>query len=380
VRLEALFARGFRNLGALELTVPREGVVLLGDNGQGKTNLLEAAYYPVLFRSLRGAADQEVATFGGGGFHVSARFESGGRHRTVAATWSSSPRKKRLALDGVETTRVLDAVGAWIAVAFLPDDVALAGGSAGGRRQYLDRLLSLADGDYLRSLARYRAALAQRNSALRAGHRELAGAFEAPLAEAGAAIVAKREQRVEKVAPTYAAELAGLGEACAASIRYRGHAALADRGAWPAAFAGAIDRDLARGLTTVGPHRDDLVLELAGRETRSFGSTGQQRSAAIGLKLLEIDTLAAARGEEPALILDDVFAELDRTRQQALATRLLRTASRQVLLSAPRREELPPGLDLPVWEVARGEITPRPVRGELTELRGSRGSRVEMPT
>jgi DNA replication and repair protein RecF len=370
VRLETLVARGFRNLAALELPVPAEGVVLLGENGHGKTNLLEAAYYPVLFRSLRGAPDQEVASFAGGGFHVSARFESAGKPRAVEATWSPSPRKKRLALDGVETTRVMDAVGAWVAVAFLPDDVALAGGSAGVRRQYLDRLLSLADRDYLRSLAHYRAALAQRNSALRSGHRDLAAAFEAPLATAGAAIVSKRQRWVEAFAPVYASELAQLGEAGVASIRYRGHPELADAGAWRAAFAAAIERDVARGLTTVGPHRDDLVLELGGREVRAFGSTGQQRSAAIALKLLEIDTLAAARGEEPVLILDDVFAELDRPRQDALATRLLQPGARQVLLSAPRREELPPGLDLPVWAVARGRVTvPRVEEVEVAESR-----------
>ena len=357
MRLEALVARGFRNLAAVEVEVPAEGVVLLGDNGQGKTNLLEAVYYPVLFRSMRGAADQDVAAFGGSGFHVSTGFDSGGKTRSIGATWSTTARRKRLVLDGIETTRIMDAVGACVAVAFLPDDVALAAGSAGVRRQYLDRMLSLAERTYLRALASYRAALAQRNSALRAGHRDLAIAFESPLADAGATIVAERRRWVESVAPAYAAELAELRETGTSSIRYRGHAELADPAAWSAAFAAAIERDLARGLTTVGPHRDDLVLELDGRETRAFGSTGQQRSAAIALKLLEIDTLARARGEEPVLILDDVFAELDGARQEALASRLLRGDTRQVMLTTPCREELPRGFDLPVWEVSRGRIT-----------------------
>ena len=359
MRLNNLVARGFRNLAAVELAVPPEGEALLGDNGQGKTNLLEAAYYPVLFRSMRGAADREVAAFGGTGFQVALGFESRGRERAVSATWAPGMGRKRLALDGFEPARVMDAVGAWVAVAFLPGDVGLASGSAGERRQYLDRMLSLADGRYLAALATYRAALAQRNSALRSGQRELAAAFEAPLASAGAIIVAERRRWVEAFAPVYAEELVGLGEAGGASMRYRGHVELAEPGAWAAAFAAAMDRDLARGLTTVGPHRDDLVLELGGRETRAFGSTGQQRSAAIALKLLEIATLAAALNEEPALILDDVFAELDRPRQEALAARLLETTSRQVLVSAPRHDELPPRCNLPVWEVSAGRARMR---------------------
>ena len=94
-------------------------------------------------------------------------------------------------------------------------------------------------------------------------------------------------------------------------------------------------------ITTVGPHRDDVILEVGGRELRAFGSTGQQRSAAIALKLVELDTLAEARGIEPALLLDDVFAELDAERQRRLASRLLAAGRAQVFVTAPRPDELP---------------------------------------
>jgi DNA replication and repair protein RecF len=109
-------------------------------------------------------------------------------------------------------------------------------------------------------------------------------------------------------------------------------------------------------MTTVGPHRDDLALAIGGRPLRDFGSTGQQRSAAVALKLIEIGTLRRARGTEPGLLLDDVFAELDRERQQRLAARLLGTADRQVFLTAPRPDELPPGLELEVWTMTNGRI------------------------
>jgi DNA replication and repair protein RecF len=106
----------------------------------------------------------------------------------------------------------------------------------------------------------------------------------------------------------------------------------------------------------VGPHRDDLRLEIGGRTIRDFGSTGQQRSAAIALKLLELATLREARDTEPALLLDDVFAELDDDRRERLAARLIGPEDRQVFLTAPRTEELPRGLTLEVWSVTDGRV------------------------
>ncbi|MDQ2669184.1 MAG: DNA replication and repair protein RecF, partial [Gemmatimonadota bacterium] len=144
MRLDRLVARGFRNLADVEWSVPPAGVALLGANGQGKTNLLEAIYYPVLFRSLRGAGDQELVKFGGPGFHVEVACEDAGEHHRVAATYTPAGRRKRIAVDGSEPERLAEAAGCWLAVAFLPSDVALAGGPAADRRLYLDRMLSLA--------------------------------------------------------------------------------------------------------------------------------------------------------------------------------------------------------------------------------------------
>jgi DNA replication and repair protein RecF len=118
----------------------------------------------------------------------------------------------------------------------------------------------------------------------------------------------------------------------------------------------AAPRDQARQASTVGPHRDDLALEIGGRPLRSVGSTGQQRTAAVALKLLELETLAEARGTQPALLLDDVFAELDGERQRRFAERLAQAPERQVFITAPRPDELPRKLDLPRWEMGRGQL------------------------
>jgi DNA replication and repair protein RecF len=355
VRLRRLVARGFRNLADLDCAVPGRGLALLGANAQGKTNFLEAVYYPVLFRSFRGAPDQEVAGFGSPGFQVEASVEESAV-ASLAAGYQPAGRRKRILLDGDEPERLAEAVGRWLAVVFLPGDVDLASGPAALRRQYLDRLLSLADRGYLRALARYRAALAQRNSALRQGRPELAWAFDGPLASAGAEIVAARERWVRQAGERFAVELDCIGERGGAGLTYRGAPELADPGAWAPALRQAMAADRARCASTVGPHRDDLTLEIAGRPIREYGSTGQQRSAAVALKLLEMTTLREARDTEPALLLDDVFAELDDDRRHRLAARLIGSEERQVFLTAPRREELPRGLGLEVWSVTDGRV------------------------
>jgi DNA replication and repair protein RecF len=140
----------------------------------------------------------------------------------------------------------------------------------------------------------------------------------------------------------------------AVRLDYRGRAELADPAAWPAMLAAALDRDLATGASSVGPHRDDLGLRLDRVPLRDAGSTGQHRTAAIALKLCERETLAGRT--EPALLLDDVFSELDRDRQRRLARLLEAGATRQVFVTSPRRDELPPELDLPIFAVMEGRV------------------------
>ncbi len=356
MRLDRIVLRGFRNLDDLDHALPPEGVVLLGPNAQGKTNFLEAIGYPVLFRALRGGTDAEVAQFGGQGFKVEATFHDGADDRTAEVTYTAGKRQKRIVVDGAPVARLSDAIGAWVAVAFLPRDVALAGGPASERRQYLDRMLALASTDYLRALARYRAALAQRNAALRQGQEPLARAFDAPLAEAGSEVTALRLGWAAGAAARFSEGFASLGEHGPVGLAYRSDATLADPAGWTEALHRSRSRDLGRGMTTIGPHRDDLVLTVDGRSLRDFGSTGQLRSAAVALRLLELSTIEDARGVPPALLLDDVFAELDADRQARLADRLLAQRVGQVFVTAPRRDELPKGLALPVWSVQHGVV------------------------
>ncbi|HKP28738.1 MAG TPA: DNA replication and repair protein RecF, partial [Gemmatimonadales bacterium] len=350
MRAVRLAARGFRNLADFDLDLPSAGGVFLGPNGHGKTSLLEALYYPVLFRSFRGSADPDLARWGGSGFGLAVGLSDcrtvgpPDRLTELAAVYSRTDRRRRTTVDGVEGRTLSESIGHWLAVAFLPTDLSLVQGAASERRAYLDRVLSLSYPEYFRALLRYRRGLTQRNSALRQGRTDLAQSFESGMAGPGAVIIAARLAWTEKTGPRFGTESAALGEAGSTALRYKGEAALADPGAWPAAFAAARRREESRGVTLVGPQRDDLLLDLDGHSTRDFGSTGQQRTAAVALKLCELATIAEMRGTEPALLLDDVFAELDEARQAGLAERL-KASERQVFVTAPRRDELPEALD-----------------------------------
>ncbi len=358
MRAERIAARGFRNLVDFDLTLPPAGAVFLGPNGHGKTNLLELLYYPVLFRSLRGAMDSEVTRFGDSGFQLELVVRTPDSRCVVGTTFIALGKRKQITVDGVPPERRIDAVGQWLAVAFLPTDLALVQGPATGRRQYLDRVLSLSSPTYLRTLARYRLALAQRNAALRRGEFRVATAFDGPLATHGAGLVRQRYEWVTRARGWFADECERIGEpnTSAADLTYRGKEELIDPERWPLILAECAGGDQQRRATSVGPHRDDLVLSLGGRSLREFGSTGQQRSAALALKLCELRALGE-RQTAPALLLDDAFAELDRGRQERFARRLHESGPRQIFVTTPRLDELPRPLELPIWSVRDGTIT-----------------------
>jgi DNA replication and repair protein RecF len=358
MRAKRITARGFRNLADLDLQLPAAGAAVLGPNGHGKTSLIELLAYPVLWRSVRCSADADLVQFGAEAFHFRIDFEAADRPRTVEAGYLKAGRRKRLLVDGEEQRRLGSAIGHWTAVTFLPTDLALIQGPATERRRYLDQLLSLAHPAYLGHLSRYRAALAQRNAALRQGQFALAEAFGPALGRHGAELVRARAEWTAGTAEAFAMECAGLGETAGAHLEYRGRMDLADPDAWAAALRGAWPRDQQLRATSVGPHRDDLLVAVGGRPARDFASTGQQRTAAIGLRLCELTTLAAARGDQPVLLLDDVFAELDDDRQERLAARLTAAdqPARQVFVTAPRRDELPDGMPLEIIRVDGGRV------------------------
>lgn len=342
MRLTTLVARDFRNLAALDLELPAEGMIILGENGHGKTNLFEAIYYLVLFRSFRGAKDRELVRFGADGFFLAGTTP---QHR-VTAGYAIAGRQKKVTVDGTQVARLGDAVGTLSAVAFAPADRAIVAGGPAARRRYLDIVLSLSEPGYLSALVAFRGALRQRNAALRRGRTDAAQAFDAALAGAAHRVSAARMAWVERWRERFREFCAALGEPAPmemAYLPYRG-TVYEDAAQLCRALAAALDRDLHRGMTTVGPHRDDLGIHLDGRQLRVYGSAGQQRTAAIALRLVEAASLKHALGSPPVALYDDVFAELDAGRQARLLGLIRDTLPGQALVAAPRESEVPAAL------------------------------------
>jgi DNA replication and repair protein RecF len=361
--------RDFRNLAHVELAPPAEGLVLVGQNGQGKTNLLESIYYLQILRSARGARDQDLVRFGAEAFHIGATVETDARHE-VGVGFERATKRKRTRIDGVVPERLSDALGSLPSVMFSPNDVELVAGAPNARRRYLDIMLALTARGYLTALQHYRAALARRNAALREAARTSRSSdasvavWEPPLAEHGAVLWAERRAWVASVEKRFEELCRDIGEAGRVRVRYSSSVNPSEHLAQSLAAALEEKRphDLRRGMTHVGPHRDDLIITLAGsdstpRDLRTFGSAGQQRSAAIALRMLEASTFRERTGRAPVFLLDDPFAELDARRASRVLSLLTAERLGQTILAVPRESDIPSELtSLQRFRVAAGEI------------------------
>ena len=365
-RLRHLTARDFRNLAEVSIDVPAPGLALVGDNGHGKTNLLEAVYYLHLFRSLRGARDVELVRFGAAGFHVGAT-ATNTRWGKVGAGFDRQSGQRRILLDGVPCERLSDALGAIPSVAFSPADVALVAGGPAERRRWLDVTLASTSPRYLAALRDYRAALAQRNAALRARSRQSpAGIWDSAVATLGATLTITRAAFLDWARPRARTYAESLGERGTPELRYRTGEPLPPdaneeqvRDAIMAALAAGKDRDAERGVTHHGPHRDDVDLRLDGVSLRRYGSAGQQRTAAIALRLIECAWHRERAGHDPILLLDDPVAELDRGRAARVLGLLTSETAGQVLLAVPREDDIPAELtSLSRLRVRSGTVEP----------------------
>jgi DNA replication and repair protein RecF len=299
----------------------------------------------------------------------------------VALGFERESRKKRVTADGVIPRRLSDALGAIPSVTFAPVDAELVRGGPVARRRYLDVTLATTSRRYLGALQTYRGGLVQRNSALRALARSgrsrdgaeadaAAAAWEPLLAESGAVLWAERAAWAARWGPALARISAAIGERGAVQMRHAMRLPGAPdsvheadpgvlAGMLAAALAAGRAGDVRHGATRVGPHRDDLVLTLGGREMRTYGSAGQQRTTAIALRILEASTLRVGTGAAPVLLFDDPFAELDEGRARAILDVLGGDDVGQVILAVPRAADIPVGLT----RLARCAIVDGVVRG-----------------
>ena len=348
MRLRRITLQHFRNIPFAELEFDGRQQFFVGDNGQGKTNLLEAAGFVSALRSFRTVDTRMLIAHEQPEAALACEFE----HEKLGLTKlviKLRPGGKEVWCDGEKVTRLGDYLGRFPAVVFSSQDQQLVRGSPGLRRRWLDFTLAAMDTDYLRSLQTYHKALTERNALLKrnGGAGEL-GAFERPLAAAAAELQVKREAGVAELAEHVSAAYARIADGAErAGLRYAPDITAENAHAWLGVFERARARDQQFRTTLAGPHRDDLGFTLADRTARDFGSEGQQRSLVLALRLAQVSFFRARAGVEPLLLADDVLGELDPERRRRFWATL--GEARQVIATGTSL----PDVELGAWEVFR---------------------------
>lgn len=319
LRLSRLALRGFRNLSDLDLSPGPRFNVVSGDNGQGKSNLLEAIHYLGSLRSFRLARKDDLIAHGAERALIAGKFESS-PVPTTAKVKLDRLKARSLALDDKRPRTTASWVASLQMVLFHPGDLALASGAPQLRRDLLDRVLEQMDPGYPKTLAAFTKALRSRNRLLRqegADPRSIT-AFDELLATSGEIIGQARARLVEELAPL--AESAFHRVADSEGMFRTRYVPKVEPTADQirAALKRTLRKDLARGFTGEGPQGDDLGLTVHDRGARHHASQGQHRMMVLALKIAELEVLARRVGRVPILLLDDVSSELDRRRNTRL--------------------------------------------------------------
>jgi DNA replication and repair protein RecF len=342
VHVRTLWLTDFRSYTSVELGLSPGLTALVGANGEGKTNLLEALAWLATLSSFRGAPTEALVRQGAPFAVVRALAERDGRELLLEAQLQPTGRN-RVLVNRQPLRRARDLLGSLRVTVFTPDDLDIVKDGPGERRRFLDDALVALHprNDALR--AEVDKVLRQRNALLRqtGGRPDESAAFtldvwDAKLAQAGEALAVARSELVERLAPVLASTYDSLARRPAlVTVAYDApwrHRGLAE------ALAVARPDDLRRGVSTVGPHRDELVLAIAGAPARTHASQGEQRTLALSLRLAVHHVVTAVTDSPPVLLLDDVFSELDPGRSEALLANL--PAGQTVLTTAG---DLPPG-------------------------------------
>lgn len=366
--LSRLELTDFRNYESLRLDCERQLGILVGQNAQGKTNVLEAVLLLALGRSPRTSRDAELVRWGCQEAIVRGEVRRTAREPVTVSVGLRADGSKQVKVDGEPRRRLADAVGEINVVLFGPEGLRLVSGGPSERRGYLNGCLGQTSRAYLEALASYKGVLRQRNGLLRQAQQrpvdpELLAAYDDQFAAAAARLMVHRAQQVTLLAAEAARVHEGLsGGREQLQLRYDPsvRCPLTDEAEVAAAVVERLvarqDESLRRGVTLLGPHRDDLDVALDGREARTYASQGQQRTAALSLKIAELRVVAQAIGEPPLLLLDDVLSELDPLRRAAVmalvdeADQVLVTCADAELFSRELRDSAE------IWQVRAGTV------------------------
>jgi DNA replication and repair protein RecF len=335
--IDGLAVRAFRNLGDADLAPSGRFNVVYGDNGQGKTNLLEALYVVATSRSFRTQKPGDVVQHGASIASVRARIREEGELREQTVGLKAGARLARV--DGKKPASLAAYALRTPVVVFHPGEIALSMGGGSERRRLMDRLALYVRAGSLDDLDRYQRASRERQRALetRGTAATDLDEWEALMVQHGAAIMAVRAEVSERLA---SATMTAFSEIAAPGLNLGvtyAPGAPRSEAEYRAQLAAGRARDVRRGGAGVGPHRDDLALEIDGRPVRGLASQGQHRAVVLALKSAEVQVVGSARDARPILLLDDVSSELDRSRTEALFA-FLQEQRGQVFLTTTRPE------------------------------------------
>ena len=346
MRIDSLKLQNFRNYKDILLTFHPHLNIIYGDNAQGKTNLLEAMAYLSLGNSFRQQKEENLLAWDSEYFYLEAELNIQNEPHIVSMGYGKKRRLWRK--NGVVCSKKSDIAGFIHTVVFVPDDLLLVKKGPELRRLFLDReMVQLIPGFY-NYLNDYRKALVQRNNLLKQmtydrNFTELAllEVWEDRLAEIASEIIVKRAQTIEKIFPIAAnihsilssgEEKLIVGYDCSVPLPDRfaqienEEAKKIAKTALLTAYSTKRSQEMSRGMTLYGPHRDDLFISVNDVNLRNFGSQGQQRTAALALKLSEVELVYSIKNDYPVLLLDDVLSELDSSRREALAALIFNKA------------------------------------------------------
>ena len=345
----------FRNLSCATIE-PAEGVTVLnGANGQGKTNTLEGIFLFAGGRSFRTVHESELVRFGAAYARISMVYHDGKREHTVELRFVPKSGKRFCRRNGVPLTKLSEMVGHFRAVLFCPEHLSIVRDGPAVRRRFLDTALSQTDTVYLRSLQKYNAILNQRNALIKMARDRrddnvflsTASLWSEQLAAEAEAIAAKRTAYVERLAfhvDTVLSDMTAGAEHV--SLHYQTPRTKEE---YLRLLTENTERELRFGATLYGTHKDDVGIELCGKEARAFGSQGQQRSVALAMKIAEGELSREVTGDYPVFLFDDILSELDASRRAYLLGGI---EGRQTIITSCDTIETP----CKVYYVKNGEI------------------------
>ena len=337
--LKKLVLINFKNITQAEITLSERLNCFVGDNGAGKTNVLDAVYYLSMSKSALTMTDGQSVRHGEDFFVVEGTYAGdSGSSDTVNCSFLRRSGKV-LKLNGKEYDRMADHVGRFPVVMVSPQDSVLITDAAEERRRYLNAFLSQLDRDYLASLMRYNAVLAERNRFLKSSSDEqMLQIYDMQLADHAARIYERRRDIIERMRPLVAEFYRQLSDDREqVEIEYRSELASASMGEL---LLASRERDIVNGFTTSGVHRDDMSLRIGGYPLRKYGSQGQQKSFLMSLKLAQYRILAEVCGERPLLLLDDLFDKLDTSRVENLLSLVAGDGFGQIFITDCNRSRL----------------------------------------